>query len=51
MAVPFLEFTATPNGRFEFQKRHQLFIRVHDETLSVAAIPLRRKHAGDFKEW
>jgi hypothetical protein len=26
------------NRRFEFQKRSQLFIRVHNETLSVAAM-------------
>jgi hypothetical protein len=27
-----------PSGRFEFQKRGQLFIRTHNETLSVAAM-------------
>jgi hypothetical protein len=27
-----------PNRRFEFEKRSQLFIRVHNETLSVAAM-------------
>jgi hypothetical protein len=27
-----------PNRRFEFQKRSQLFIRVHNETLSVVAM-------------
>jgi hypothetical protein len=27
-----------PNCAFHFQKRRQLFIRVHDETLSVAAM-------------
>src|SRR6478736_8096063 len=26
----------SPNRRFEFQKRSQLFINTHDETLSVA---------------
>ena len=26
------------NRRFEFQKRSQLFIRTHDETLSVVAV-------------
>ena len=26
------------NRRFDFQKRGQLFIRVHNETLSVAAM-------------
>jgi hypothetical protein len=29
---------ASANRRFEFQKSSQLFIRVHDETLSVAAM-------------
>ena len=29
---------ATPNRRFQFNKRSQLFIHVHNETLSVAAI-------------
>ena len=28
-------FTRAANGRFKFDKRSQLFIRVHDETLSV----------------
>jgi hypothetical protein len=27
-----------PNRRFEFQKRSQLFIRAHNELLSVAAM-------------
>jgi hypothetical protein len=30
--------SATPNRRFEFHKRSQLFIRVHNETLSVVAM-------------
>ncbi len=38
MAVPFLEFTATPNRRFQFEKRGQLFIGAHNETLSVVAM-------------
>jgi len=29
---------ATANRRFQFYKRSQLFIRVHNETLSVAAM-------------
>jgi hypothetical protein len=29
---------ASANRRFEFYKRSQLFIRVHTETLSVAAM-------------
>jgi hypothetical protein len=31
-------FAASPNRRFEFQKRSQLFIRVHNETLPVVAM-------------
>ena len=29
---------ATPNRRFEFDKRGQLFIRTHNETLSIVAM-------------
>jgi hypothetical protein len=29
------QFAASANRRFKFQKRSQLFIRVHNETLSV----------------
>jgi len=29
---------SAPDRRFEFQKRSQLFIRTHNETLSVAAM-------------
>jgi hypothetical protein len=29
---------ASANRRFQFQKRSQLFIRAHNETLSVAAV-------------
>jgi hypothetical protein len=29
---------ATPNRRFEFEKRSELFIRVHNEPLSVIAM-------------
>jgi len=29
---------ATPNRRFEFKKRTQLFVRVHNETLTIAAM-------------
>jgi hypothetical protein len=32
-----------PNRRFQFHKRSQLFIRVHNETLSVAAMRLQRR--------
>ena len=37
MAVPFLEFTATPNRRFKFSESRQLLIRIYNETLSVVA--------------
>ncbi|PYK35155.1 MAG: hypothetical protein DME54_05700 [Verrucomicrobia bacterium] len=30
------QFAATPNRRFEFQKRSQLFISTHNEALTVA---------------
>jgi hypothetical protein len=33
--------SATSNRRFEFQKRRHLFIRSHNETLTVAAICVR----------
>jgi hypothetical protein len=32
------QFAASANRRFEFQKRRQLFIGMHNETLSIAAI-------------
>jgi hypothetical protein len=31
------------DSRFEFDKRRQLFIRVHNQTLSVAAMRVRNK--------
>jgi hypothetical protein len=33
-----ITFAASTNRRFEFYKRRQLFIGVHNETLSVAAM-------------
>jgi len=38
MAVPFLEFAASADGRFDFQKRSQLFVGVHNEPLTVVAM-------------
>jgi hypothetical protein len=38
VARAFVQKAATPNRRFEFQKRRQLFIRLHDQTLPVAAM-------------
>jgi hypothetical protein len=32
------QFAANADRRFEFQKRVQLFIRMHNEALSVAAM-------------
>jgi hypothetical protein len=32
------KFSASANRRFEFDKRSQLFIRAHNETLSVVAM-------------
>jgi hypothetical protein len=32
------KLAATPNRRFEFNKRHQLFVGMPNETLSVAAM-------------
>jgi hypothetical protein len=32
------QFAASANRRFQFQKRSQLFIRSHNETLPVAAM-------------
>jgi hypothetical protein len=47
-------FTATPSRRFKFHNRHQLLIRMHNETLSVVAIRVSnedrspvRIHGGD----
>jgi hypothetical protein len=33
-----MEFHSLPGRRFQFHKRRQLFIRSHNETLSVAAV-------------
>jgi hypothetical protein len=38
MAVAFLEFTATRIADSNSRKRRQLFIRTHNETLSVVAM-------------
>jgi hypothetical protein len=56
-------FAASADRRFQFQKRRQLFIHTHNETLSItmglAAIRVydedgnvieRTEHAGDFTE-
>jgi hypothetical protein len=33
----------SPNRRFKFQKRGQLFIRPHDEPLSIVAVRVSTK--------
>jgi hypothetical protein len=38
---PSTQIPHNPNRRFEFHKRSQLFIRSHDETLSVVAMCVR----------
>jgi hypothetical protein len=38
LANPSNQFAATANHRFEFQKRSELFIRAHNERLSVVAM-------------
>jgi hypothetical protein len=32
------QFTASADYRFQFQKRRQLFLRVHNVALSIAAV-------------
>jgi len=48
MAVPFLEFTATPNRGFEFQERRQLFIGLHNVTLSVVTMCIGNPDRSPF---
>jgi hypothetical protein len=38
LASPSNQFAGSADRRFEFDKRSQLFIRTHKETLSVAAM-------------
>jgi hypothetical protein len=46
MAMP---LTAGLTSRpFDFQKRHQLFIRTHNETLSVAAMRVSNPNGSAF---
>jgi hypothetical protein len=39
------------NRRFQFQKRRQLFIRTHNETLSVAMCVSNPDCSADFKSY
>jgi hypothetical protein len=41
--------SATPNRRFEFHKRSQLFIRAHNETLFVTAMRIRDPDCAPLK--
>jgi hypothetical protein len=47
---PSSQFATTSNRRFEFQKRRQLFIRTHNETLSVAAVRVSNPDCSPFSE-
>jgi hypothetical protein len=38
-----------PNRRFQFHKRSQLFIRAHNETLSVIAMGVSIREAGSVR--
>jgi hypothetical protein len=42
------QFAARANDRFEFQKCSQLFIRPHNETLSVAAMRINNPDRSPF---
>jgi len=41
--------SATSNRRFEFDKRSKLFIRMHNETLSVAAMHVGNTDCASMK--
>ena len=41
--------SAASNRRFQFQKRSQLFIRAHNETLSVVAMRVNNPDRSPFK--
>ena len=43
------QFAASANRRFKFQKRRQLFIRVHNETLSVVAVCVYNPDRSPFE--
>ena len=42
------QFAASSDRRFQFQKRRQLFIGVHNETLSVAAMRVHNPDCSPF---
>jgi hypothetical protein len=43
-----MKLAETPNPRFQFQKRGQYFIRVHNETLSVIAVCIDNPDSPPF---
>jgi hypothetical protein len=43
------QFAASPNHGFQFYKRSQLFIRMHNETLSVAAMCVSNPDRSPFE--
>jgi hypothetical protein len=43
------QFAATPNRRFEFDKSGQLFIRTHNEPLSVIAMCVHDPDCSSLK--
>src|SRR4030095_6033412 len=45
------QFTPSPNRRFEFHKRGQLFISTHHETLSVIAVCINNPAHGGVGFW
>jgi hypothetical protein len=42
------QFAASADHRFEFQKRSQLFVSTHNETLSVAAMRANNPNRSPF---
>jgi hypothetical protein len=43
------QFAATPNRRFDFEKRSQLFVCAHNETLSVGAMCVNNKDCSPVR--
>jgi hypothetical protein len=43
------QFAAIPSRRFEFQKSGQLFIRTHNEPLSVAAMSVNNPDCSSLR--
>jgi hypothetical protein len=47
-ASPSRQFAASPSRRFEFQKRRQQFIRMHNVTLPIVAVRISNKDRSPF---